>query len=61
MDSVKGLVLAAMMLLASATMLVFAMGDFSVDDELDSSMTMADDPLIQGEDHDITETPLSTI
>ena len=28
MDSVKGLVLAAMMLLASATMLVFAMGDF---------------------------------
>ena len=52
MDSVKGLALAAMMLLASATMLVFAMGDFSVDEELDSSQTMAEDPLIQGEDHD---------
>ena len=37
MDSVKGLALAAMMLLASATMLVFAMGDFSVDEEIDSS------------------------
>ena len=55
MDSVKGLALAAMMLLASATMLVFAMGDFSVDEELDSSQTMAEDPLIQGEDHDHRE------
>ena len=52
MDSVKGLALAAMMLLASATMLVFAMGDFSVDEEMDALQTMAEDPLIQGEDHD---------